>query len=683
MNHKTAKEYVALGFSLLPVHPATYPDIDQRKKPVTSLLPGMAWTPLQQRKPTDAELLQWFGNDGNDVALIGGAVSGGLCCVDIDTKADISGHLLEDFEKLVILECPDIYSQLTRQKTVSGGEHYLFRTPGKVGNIGRAFRWGVPGRPGEINEKTGKPKKIKLIETKGEGGFFLVSPSQGYSFLSGDLNSIPVLTTDEVETIFTIARSFDQIPQEQKPYIPAQREFKANDLTPWDDYNQRATIADVLQCLEGAGWIPVPKGEGYRLRRPGASTGTHASLNQIAALPNFFHCFTDSAAPFEGGKTYSPFAVLALCQYGGDFSKAARELHTQGYGKKSAAQNDTRNTPDAAKNIETIPAIVWGAHYIEHGIPDRKPELIGGILRQSHKMLIGAPSKACKSFLAIRLALAIAGGHDWLPGFSCKQGKVYLVNFEIDDGSYMHRVQAVADALQWPMSENIAYHHLRGYARDIEELFPAIGTAIEGHDFSAAILDPQYKLLRSSVIRNFSENDSASMGYLYGELDRYFSRKNTSPVMISHFAKGSASGKESIDRIVGSGAPMRDVDAVCTLTPLDVDNAYQMEFSLREFKAPEPIALQWEYPIHTVDPMLEGVPLKRPGRPGATTGGDDALILNTVVELQEKATQSAVRAVKPGGMSKGRILDALNRLVVSGKLNIKKGEKNANIYQIT
>jgi hypothetical protein len=333
------------------------------------------------------------------------------------------------------------------------------------------------------------------------------------------------------------------------------------------------------------------------------------------------------------------------------------------------------------KPVDAIPPIVWGAHYTEHGIPERKPELIGGILRQSHKMLIGAPSKACKSFLAIRLALAIANGKEWLPGFQCKQGKVYVGNFEVDDGSYIHRVQAVADALQWAMPDNIAYHHLRGYSRNIEELLPAISAAIEGHEFSAVILDPQYKLLRSSEIRNFSENDAAAMAYLYGELDRHFSRNNISPIMISHFAKGSAAGKDSIDRIVGSGAPMRDVDAICTLTALDSPDAYTMEFSLREFKAPEPLSLQWKYPIHTPDTMLDAVPLKKPGgRPGVDRSNDDAAVLQIVQGLNGKATQSAVRAALAGQMNRYRVVDALERLIVSCKLTVSKGEKNAKIY---
>ena len=62
------------------------------------------------------------------------------------------------------------------------------------------------------------------------------------------------------------------------------------------------------------------------------------------------------------------------------------------------------------------------------------PELIKGMLRQGHKMLIAGPSKAGKSFSLIQLAIAIAEGRQWF-GFDCAQGKVLYVNLELDDRS--------------------------------------------------------------------------------------------------------------------------------------------------------------------------------------------------------------------------------------------------------
>ncbi len=357
-------------------------------------------------------------------------------------------------------------------------------------------------------------------------------------------------------------------------------------------------------------------------------------------------------------------------------SEAARDGYARGL-----TDNQRPTANQEQEEACSLPEIVWGAHYIQNGIPNLKPELIGGILRQSHKLLIGAPSKAFKSFLAIRLALAIALGREWFPGIPCKQGNVYIVNFELDDGSYMHRVKAIADALQWPMPANIAYHHLRGYGMDIEELFPAIASAIDGKNISAAIIDPQYKLLRSSQRSSFSENSSADMAYLYGFIDRHFSRNGISPVTVTHFAKGSATGKEAIDRIVGSGAPMRDADAICTLTALEANEAYRMEFALRDFKPQKPLSLQWEYPLHKVDPMLDSVPLKEPCRHGTTTGQDDETVLKVIRETGRINQTVVIAKTAAMKISRQRTTNSLQRLESSGTVTTEKGAKNATYYR--
>jgi hypothetical protein len=50
--------------------------------------------------------------------------------------------------------------------------------------------------------------KETWIETRGEGGYFLATPSQGYSIIDGSLKNRQVLTKNERETLHTLARSF-------------------------------------------------------------------------------------------------------------------------------------------------------------------------------------------------------------------------------------------------------------------------------------------------------------------------------------------------------------------------------------------------------------------------------------------------------------------------------------------
>lgn len=76
-------------------------------------------------------------------------------------------------------------------------------------------------------------------------------------------------------------------------------------------------------------------------------------------------------------------------------------------------------------------------------------ELIQGILRRGHKMLISGSSKAGKSFLLMELCIAIAEGTKWL-GFSCRKGRVLYVNLEIDPASCINRFLKIYEALGLP-----------------------------------------------------------------------------------------------------------------------------------------------------------------------------------------------------------------------------------------
>ena len=60
---------------------------------------------------------------------------------------------------------------------------------------------------------------------------------------------------------------------------------------------------------------------------------------------------------------------------------------------------------------------VWGEE-----IP-LKPELIEGVLREGHKMMIAGPSKAGKSFSLIELATCISYGLPWMGRLTVKAGK--------------------------------------------------------------------------------------------------------------------------------------------------------------------------------------------------------------------------------------------------------------------
>lgn len=93
---------------------------------------------------------------------------------------------------------------------------------------------------------------------------------------------------------------------------------------------------------------------------------------------------------------------------------------------------------------------------------DLAPELIGGLIRLGHKLLLQGPSKSGKSFMLIELSICLAEGLDFI-GFPCRKSKVVYINLEIDRASVIHRFKAIYEALGIKKpTNNITILNLRG-----------------------------------------------------------------------------------------------------------------------------------------------------------------------------------------------------------------------------
>jgi hypothetical protein len=212
---------------------------------------------------------------------------------------------------------------------------------------------------------------------------------------------------------------------------------------------------------------------------------------------------------------------------------------------------------------------------IFNDLPELAPELIEGILREGHKMLISGPSKAGKSFALTALAIAIAEGREWF-GFRCKQGKVLYLNLEIDVRSFYHRIADVYSALEYEPSHtnNIDVLNLRGKAEPIDKLGPKLEHKIRDAGYSLIIVDPIYKIITGD------ENSAADMGAFCNWFDRLAEAGNCAVAFCHHHSKGTQGAKSAIDRSSGSGVFGRDPDAIVDITPINIGLA-----DLEEYRA--------------------------------------------------------------------------------------------------
>ncbi|MBR3384035.1 MAG: AAA family ATPase [Atopobiaceae bacterium] len=242
--------------------------------------------------------------------------------------------------------------------------------------------------------------------------------------------------------------------------------------------------------------------------------------------------------------------------------------------------------------------------------PPLADELIEGVLRVGHKMLLAGPSKAGKSFLLMQLAMAVASGRTWL-GRQCRQGKVLYVNLEIDRASITDRFRKIAkDQPSWfgdqaAWSKNISVWTLRGYATTLDKLTPKLIRRGRGKGYSLVIVDPIYKVITGD------ENSASEMSLFCNHFDMISQTLGCAVAYCHHFSKGDQGGKRAIDRASGSGVFARDPDAQLTMTPIEVDEqrakqlesttCWRIEYTLREFESPKPTDMYFRYPVHILD----------------------------------------------------------------------------------
>ena len=284
---------------------------------------------------------------------------------------------------------------------------------------------------------------------------------------------------------------------------------------------------------------------------------------------------------------------------------------------------------------DELPGLVSLDDYKDN--PPKLPdELIKGVLRCGHKMLISGSSKAGKSFLLMELCIALAEGKPWL-GFPCKQGRVLYVNLEIDPASCINRFMKIYEALHLPRKhmDNIVIWNLRGFAVPLDRLVPKLIRRVKDSGYSAVIIDPIYKVITGD------ENNASDMAAFCNQFDKICAETGCATIYCHHHSKGAQGGKRAIDRASGSGVFARDPDAQLDMIQLELDEdlsnnvrdgnstAWRMESSLREFENFKPINFWFEYPIHRLDNSnlekanAEGSPLANLSKSSKRTSRDD------------------------------------------------------------
>ena len=132
------------------------------------------------------------------------------------------------------------------------------------------------------------------------------------------------------------------------------------------------------------------------------------------------------------------------------------------------------------------------------------------------------------------------------------------------------------------------FGNLRGHATDFSALIPTILGRIRDTGYALILIDPIYKGLGS---RN--ENDAGDIANLLNEVEQLAVKSGAAVVFGAHFSKGNQAGKESIDRIGGSGVFAREPDVILTMTPHEDEDAHVIDLTLRALPPVQPFVVRW------------------------------------------------------------------------------------------
>ena len=320
---KLAKAYSNEGYSVIPVGTNKVPTIK-------------GWREFQKRVMTDEECELNFSK-AYGMALICGGVNN-ITALDFDLKYDFSGDLIDRYKAKIPRS---LLKKMFVQKTQSGGYHFVFSCPHILeGNQKLASRFTTADEKHRtyieyFENPITKNKALKvasndtsrvLIETRGDGGYILISPTKGYEKIYGKISEI---TEEEYHILMETAREFDEIRKVDKKDSRRNIHNDKWKITPFEDYNNKG---DVVHLLESNGWSPIGGiyGKNIRFKRPGKSSPTSALFDTQTRV---FNCFSTSTS-LDNTKGYSPSSLFIHYECNEDVGEAYGKLVEMGYGVK-------------------------------------------------------------------------------------------------------------------------------------------------------------------------------------------------------------------------------------------------------------------------------------------------------------------------------------------------------------
>ena len=277
--------------------------------------PKGTWEPFTERLPTEQEIDRWIAAKVESIAVIGGAISGGVEILDFDVPG-----FYEAWAELAGTDG----EQLPMQRTGGGGTQLAWRCDDPEPN--QKLAWAP-----DSSQHAGR--RI-AIETRGTHGYALLPPSlhpsgRHYQLLRGRFSAIPHIDASTRNFLLTIAKSLCQAPKTKQELAAEARPVKHREPQPYegesviDAFNAHW---DIHLLLARYGYTRLQNG---RYGRPGKADSAGVAVLEDGKTFHF-----SSNDPLDSGRSgsnqpRSSFDLFAEYEHNGDYKKAARAAAEQ------------------------------------------------------------------------------------------------------------------------------------------------------------------------------------------------------------------------------------------------------------------------------------------------------------------------------------------------------------------
>lgn len=257
--------------------------------------------------------------------------------IDIDLKILPTLQDQQDFwQELYTMLCDniaDFEDKFVIYKTINNGYHILYRCEQIEGN-----------------KKLAKLKDYKeaIIETRGIGGYVFIYQKRvsknGYT-------KVQEISVKDREVLLEICRMYDyKEPIKEQPVKNS--EYKAQDLTPWADFNERNTVWDVVHDE----FTIVRAIRGKKIIKRHGGTSEHSGY--IYDDSGLMYLFT-TGTHYPHETPLNPFQIYSYRYHYGDFSAAAKDLYHKGYGSRLVKEADQPEEIKIDKEMMAFPLDIF------------------------------------------------------------------------------------------------------------------------------------------------------------------------------------------------------------------------------------------------------------------------------------------------------------------------------------